>query len=121
MTKYEADRWSGRLSTTLCVCVPVVVGVCFLSLQYESTCCPVLSSPDRHRGGWGWSAHRYLCESEAGKEQGGVYREDTRERVIHNIHMIFFFFFTRTEACVLDRRECVRGTVMKKMEKEGRA
>lgn len=66
---------------------------------------------------------RYLCEQERGREQEDSKRgEDGERRMIHSIHVIFFYFFLSvSEACVLDKRECVRGRVSKKMEKEGRA
>lgn len=90
----------------------------FISYSYsmfifwESTCCcPVLSSPDRH----------------GGNQHSGIFvnRREGRSKRIEREEwftvFIWFFFFSLSEACVLDGRECVRGRVMKKMETEGRA
>lgn len=50
------------------------------------------------------------------KKREGTGGQKGRRSMIHSIHVIFFF--SLSEACVLDRRECVRAGVM---EKEGRA
>lgn len=104
MSACEADRWSDRLSTTLCICVHAVVAVYFLIHTFKfcesACCCPVLLSPDRHKG----NQHlRHLCEHDRGRRSE---REKKVEREEWFIVFICFFPPSLRSLCPWQQRAC---------------
>lgn len=95
----------------------------FYTFNKSTRYCLVQSSPDCRGGGRGEkkiyiSPFRYLCWKEGGR-QPAVDRAKNTEREESFIAFTWFFFLSLLEACVLDRRECLRGRLMEK-DGEGR-